>query len=72
MFFIASQGKFDSKEKSWLVIWEADIVVELPPGVFFLYPSSIFFHCNVHRKGKSDFINFPSTETDRVLQTLTL
>jgi hypothetical protein len=40
-------GKFDSKQRSWLVIWEAEIVLELPAGVFVLYPSALFFHFNV-------------------------
>jgi hypothetical protein len=40
-------GKFDSKSLSWLVIWEAGIIIELPPGVFLMYPSSLFFHFNI-------------------------
>ncbi|KAG1721347.1 hypothetical protein EDB19DRAFT_1835556 [Suillus lakei] len=40
-------GKFNSKERSWLVIWEAGLVVEMPAGVFVMYPSSLFFHFNV-------------------------
>jgi hypothetical protein len=34
------------------VTWEAGIIVELPPGIFFYYLSSIFFHCNIYHKGK--------------------
>jgi hypothetical protein len=40
-------GKFNSKQRSWLVIWEAGVVIELPAGVFLLYPSALFFHFNV-------------------------
>ena len=40
-------GHFNHGEKCWLVIWEAGIVVELPPGVFIFYPSSLFLHFNV-------------------------
>ncbi|KAG1834973.1 hypothetical protein DFJ58DRAFT_847503 [Suillus subalutaceus] len=40
-------GQFNSKERSWLVIWEAGVVIEMPPGVFVMYPSSLFFHFNV-------------------------
>ncbi|KAF8992458.1 hypothetical protein BDZ89DRAFT_1151085 [Hymenopellis radicata] len=43
-------GWFNHQEKAWLVIWEAGICVELPPGVFLLYPSSLFFHFNVDLK----------------------
>jgi hypothetical protein len=44
-------GTFNSKERSWLVIWEAGIIVEMPPGVFVMYPSSLFFHFNVDMCG---------------------
>ncbi|KAJ4465135.1 hypothetical protein C8R41DRAFT_738925, partial [Lentinula lateritia] len=40
-------GHFDHREKCWLVIWEAGIALELPPGVFLFYPSSLFLHFNV-------------------------
>ena len=29
------------------MIWEADVVLELPPGVFLLYSSSLFYHFNI-------------------------
>ncbi|KAF9000561.1 hypothetical protein BDZ89DRAFT_1121642 [Hymenopellis radicata] len=38
---------FNHQEKAWLVIWEANVCLELPPGVFLLYSSSLFFHFNV-------------------------
>ncbi|RPD57505.1 hypothetical protein L227DRAFT_565288 [Lentinus tigrinus ALCF2SS1-6] len=40
-------GTFNHKEKAWLVLWEAGLIIELPPGVLMLYPSSLFIHCNV-------------------------
>ncbi|KAK7030912.1 hypothetical protein VNI00_013858 [Paramarasmius palmivorus] len=40
-------GHFNHREKCWLVIWEAGIALELPPGVFVIYPSSLFLHFNV-------------------------
>jgi hypothetical protein len=40
-------GRINSKQHSWLVIWEAGIVIELPARVFLLYPSALFFHFNV-------------------------
>ncbi|KAK7037413.1 hypothetical protein VNI00_011163 [Paramarasmius palmivorus] len=40
-------GHFDHREKCWLVIWEAGVALELPPGVFVIYPSSLFLHFNV-------------------------
>ncbi|RPD69242.1 hypothetical protein L226DRAFT_539921 [Lentinus tigrinus ALCF2SS1-7] len=40
-------GNFNYKEKAWLVLWEANVIIELPPGVFLFYPSSLFTHFNV-------------------------
>ncbi|KAJ3806980.1 hypothetical protein F5876DRAFT_80145 [Lentinula aff. lateritia] len=40
-------GHFNHREKCWLVIWEAGIAIEIPPGVFMFYPSSLFLHFNV-------------------------
>ncbi|KAK7019813.1 hypothetical protein VNI00_017902 [Paramarasmius palmivorus] len=51
-------GHFNHRERSWLVIWEAGVVVELPPGVFLLYPSSLFLHFNVDKH------NFVVTEDE--------
>ncbi|KAK7020705.1 hypothetical protein VNI00_017647 [Paramarasmius palmivorus] len=42
-------GHFDHWERCWLVIWEAGVVLELPPGVFIIYPSSLFLHFNIDR-----------------------
>ncbi|PPQ98313.1 hypothetical protein CVT26_013513, partial [Gymnopilus dilepis] len=44
----AIPGKsFNHRKKAWLVLWEAGLVVELPPWVVFLYPSSLLYHFNV-------------------------
>ncbi|KAK0461844.1 uncharacterized protein EV420DRAFT_1477567 [Desarmillaria tabescens] len=41
-------GKFDHTRFCWLVIWEArPIIIQLPPGVFLVYPSSLFYHFNI-------------------------
>ncbi|KAL0058436.1 hypothetical protein AAF712_014897 [Marasmius tenuissimus] len=40
-------GHFNHREKCWIVIWEAGIALELPAGVFLLYPSSLFLHFNI-------------------------
>jgi len=44
---------FDHRKKSWLVLWEAGIAVELPPWVAFVYPSSLLLHFNIDVDGKS-------------------
>ncbi|KIY60753.1 hypothetical protein CYLTODRAFT_495533, partial [Cylindrobasidium torrendii FP15055 ss-10] len=41
-------GWFASDEVCWLVIWEANIMIELPAGVFLAYPSSLFYHFNIN------------------------
>ncbi|TRM68001.1 hypothetical protein BD626DRAFT_564875 [Schizophyllum amplum] len=46
----ALTGVFNHRERCWLVIWEAGVIIELPPGVFLAYPSSLFYHWNVDLK----------------------
>jgi hypothetical protein len=38
--------------KSWLVLWEAGLVIELPPWVIFIYPSALFLHFNIDVGGE--------------------
>lgn len=40
-------GPKDNKEKIWLVLWEAGVVVEIPTGVAIIYPSALILHFNV-------------------------
>lgn len=42
---------FNHGQRSWLVIWEAGVVVELPPWVLCIYPSSLFYHFNIDIHG---------------------
>ncbi|KAI0750637.1 hypothetical protein C8Q80DRAFT_1118665 [Daedaleopsis nitida] len=46
-FFV--YGSFNHHEKAWLVFWEAHLIIQLPPGVFIFYPSSLFTHFNINR-----------------------
>ncbi|KAA1467110.1 hypothetical protein DENSPDRAFT_847331 [Dentipellis sp. KUC8613] len=46
MAYVLPNAKFNHKTRSWLVIWEAGVVIELPPWVILLYPSSLFYHFN--------------------------
>ncbi|KIY62979.1 hypothetical protein CYLTODRAFT_158530 [Cylindrobasidium torrendii FP15055 ss-10] len=43
-------GFFNSNEVCWLVIWEANIIIQLPAGVFLAYPSSLFYHFNINKE----------------------
>ncbi|KAI0768350.1 hypothetical protein BC629DRAFT_1535869 [Irpex lacteus] len=35
-------------ERIWLVFYEARLIMQVPAGVFVLYPSALFLHFNVH------------------------
>ncbi|KIY71056.1 hypothetical protein CYLTODRAFT_441549 [Cylindrobasidium torrendii FP15055 ss-10] len=39
-------GVFNSDEKCWLCIWDANIFIQIPPGVVLTYPSALFYHFN--------------------------
>ncbi|KAL0064995.1 hypothetical protein AAF712_007986 [Marasmius tenuissimus] len=54
-------GHFNHREKCWIVIWEAGVALELPMGVFVLYPSSLFLHFNVDLSN----LNFVVTDGER-------
>ncbi|KAJ2912687.1 hypothetical protein MD484_g7727, partial [Candolleomyces efflorescens] len=45
--------EFDHKTRSWFVIFEAGVIIELPPWVAFFYPSSLFIHFNCDISGTS-------------------
>jgi hypothetical protein len=45
-------ANFNHSQRSWLVLWEAGVVVELPPWVVAIYPSSLFYHFNVDIAGE--------------------
>lgn len=45
-------AKFNHTQRTWLVIWEAGVVIELPPWVLVLYPSSLLFHFNIDIDGE--------------------
>ncbi|KAK6977887.1 hypothetical protein R3P38DRAFT_3334620 [Favolaschia claudopus] len=49
---------FDDDLYTWIVIWEAGVVVQLPPWTLAMYPSCLFYHFNVD----VDEIEFVSTK----------
>ncbi|KAJ6494906.1 hypothetical protein C8R47DRAFT_974256, partial [Mycena vitilis] len=51
-------GKFNHFQRTWLVIWEAGVAIQLPPWVLALYPSALFYHFNID----IDQLEFVSTE----------
>ncbi|KAF8176786.1 hypothetical protein BJ912DRAFT_797408, partial [Pholiota molesta] len=50
--------KFNHKKRSWLVLWEAGVVIELPPWTMVAYPSSLLYHFNI------DITDFKFVTTD--------
>ncbi|PBK81007.1 hypothetical protein ARMGADRAFT_1039689 [Armillaria gallica] len=48
---MSRQGYFKDDEKCWLVLWEGKLLLQLPPGVFLAYPSSLFYHFNLDLNG---------------------
>ncbi|KAJ7651585.1 hypothetical protein DFH06DRAFT_942311, partial [Mycena polygramma] len=51
-------GRFNHFQRTWLVIWEAGVAIQLPPWVLALYPSALFYHFNID----IDQLEFVSTE----------
>ncbi|KAJ7020949.1 hypothetical protein C8F04DRAFT_1274271 [Mycena alexandri] len=49
---------FNHTQRTWLVIWEAVVVVELPPWTIAMYPSALLYHFNID----VDEIQFVTTE----------
>ncbi|KAF8872654.1 hypothetical protein BD779DRAFT_1679595 [Infundibulicybe gibba] len=39
--------KFNHSKRTWLVLWEAEVAIQLPPWVVCLYPSSLLTHFNI-------------------------
>jgi hypothetical protein len=50
--FTNISDQFNDQKRTWLVIWELGVVIQLPPWVFIAYPSSLFFHFNIDIHGK--------------------
>ncbi|KAJ7844342.1 hypothetical protein B0H13DRAFT_2676202 [Mycena leptocephala] len=48
LIYILKCGKnFNHSQRTWLVIWEAGVVLELPPWTIAIYPSALFYHFNI-------------------------
>lgn len=47
------------------MIWEAGVIVELPPWVAILYPSSLFYHFNVDLEGDRFYSTPPISSFSR-------
>jgi hypothetical protein len=44
--------KFNHRKRTWLVVYEAGVAIELPPWMVTAYPSSLLFHFNLDITGK--------------------
>ncbi|KAJ6603066.1 hypothetical protein B0H10DRAFT_2440599 [Mycena sp. CBHHK59/15] len=48
LIYVLSDGdNFNDTQRTWLVLWEAGVAIQLPPWTVALYPSAILFHFNV-------------------------
>lgn len=52
MFAHYLTAPLDPVEKVWLVLWEAGLVIQIPLGVLFVYPSALLLHFNVRIEGR--------------------
>jgi hypothetical protein len=49
--------KFNDTQRTWLVLWEAGVAIQLPPWTPALYPSAILYHFNVDVDGSFFFVS---------------
>ncbi|KAH7904056.1 hypothetical protein BJ138DRAFT_1107144 [Hygrophoropsis aurantiaca] len=56
LYVYEGNKSFRHEEKAWLVIWEAGLILELPPGVLLFYPSALFYHFNIDIGGTDGFL----------------
>ncbi|KAJ7121170.1 hypothetical protein C8R44DRAFT_877464 [Mycena epipterygia] len=47
IYVLKSGWNFNHTQRTWIVLWEGNVAVELPPWVLAAYPSAIFYHFNV-------------------------
>lgn len=45
-------GETTADERIWIVFYEARLIMQVPAGVFVIYPSALFLHFNVHIEGE--------------------
>ncbi|KAF8164561.1 hypothetical protein K438DRAFT_1984496 [Mycena galopus ATCC 62051] len=66
IYLLPGFANFNHTQRTWLVLWEAFIIVELPPWTMAAYPSALFYHFNIDVQGQSsDDIEFVSTNGER-------
>ncbi|KAF8131781.1 hypothetical protein K438DRAFT_2131103 [Mycena galopus ATCC 62051] len=51
---------FNHTKRTWLVLWEAAVVIELSPWAMVIYPSALFYHFSIDIHD----IDFVTTEED--------
>ncbi|KAF8142931.1 hypothetical protein K438DRAFT_1994399 [Mycena galopus ATCC 62051] len=53
IYLLPGFENFNHTQRTWLVLWEAFIIVELPPWTMAAYPSALFYHFNIDVQGQS-------------------
>ncbi|KAJ7165230.1 hypothetical protein C8R46DRAFT_1035834 [Mycena filopes] len=47
IYVLKCGANFNHTQRTWLVIWEATVVMELPPWTLAAYPSALLYHFNI-------------------------
>ncbi|KAJ7186931.1 hypothetical protein C8R46DRAFT_1206918 [Mycena filopes] len=47
LIYVLRGANFNHTQRTWLVVWEAGIIIELPPWVLAMYPSALLYHFNI-------------------------
>ncbi|KAJ7079660.1 hypothetical protein C8R43DRAFT_854648, partial [Mycena crocata] len=47
LVYVLKHVNFNHKFRSWIVLWEAELAIEMPPWVLTGYPSALFYHFNI-------------------------
>ncbi|KAJ7168602.1 hypothetical protein C8R46DRAFT_860102, partial [Mycena filopes] len=57
LIYVLKKGvNFNHTQRTWLVVWEAGVVVELPPWVLAMYPSALLYHFNIDINADIQFV----------------
>lgn len=51
--FCHALGFFEDGERAWLANFEAGTIMQVPTGVFVLFPSALQTHCNADLNGEN-------------------
>ncbi|KAI0094143.1 hypothetical protein BDY19DRAFT_4601 [Irpex rosettiformis] len=56
LVYYYGQCHTNADERIWLVFWDTGIIMQVPAGVFVIFPSALFLHFNVHIEEMGAFL----------------